>query len=235
MWAVGAGCAWLILERASAVRPLRTGLHHTTASLVTESDILQKVLGTMRPDHLETCMPFTPFHLGAGVAAKALAPRLISLQVFALTQVAMDIEPGVRMAMGAGDLHGWTHTLAGAAPMALVSVIAWKILEGRRIWRWTFEPVSTTMLWTTACVGSWSHVLMDALIHQDMATTRALLGLGDMTLFSHEFIEASCLIAAAAGIALLALRQGARGCAEFVRGIVKNLSQPPGCFGRSRH
>jgi len=93
-----------------------------------------------------------------GVAAKALAPKLISLQVFALTQVAMDIEPGVRMAMDSDVLHGWSHTLAGAIPVALASAVAWKILERRRIWRWTFDPITPAMLWSTCFVGTWSHV-----------------------------------------------------------------------------
>ncbi len=177
-------------------------------------------------------MPFTPFHLGVGIAAKAVAPRLISFQVFALTQVAMDIEPGLRMAQGNEVLHGWTHTLVGAVPVAVASAMVWKMLEGRRIWRWTFEPIDASMLWTTAFVGTWSHVLLDALIHRDMASTRSILALEGATPFTHEATEFMCLLMATAGVALLALRYGPSGCMDSCRRMLTNLSQRPGWFRR---
>jgi hypothetical protein len=46
-------------------------------------------------------MPVTPFHLGPGLAAKAVLGRHMSLTVFGLGQVAMDLEPGLRMLRGA--------------------------------------------------------------------------------------------------------------------------------------
>lgn len=154
-------------------------------------------------------MPFTPFHMGVGMAAKAVAPRLISLQVFGLGQVLMDIEPGVRMVMGDDVLHGWNHTLWGSVPVALATVITWKLLEGRRVWRWTIDPLSSSTLWATALFAVWSHVLLDVLIHHDMGVTRALIpGLGE-TYFSHEVIERACMTAAGAGLIFLGIRMGA--------------------------
>jgi membrane-bound metal-dependent hydrolase YbcI (DUF457 family) len=187
----------------------------------------------MKFGHTEQCMPFTPFHLGVGVAAKSLAPRLISLQVFALSQVAMDIEPGVLMARGADELHGWTHTLPGAVPVALACVIVWKILEGRRIWRWTFEPIRAAMLWTTVFVGVWSHVALDSLIHRDMASTRHLLALDGYGLLPHESVELACLAMAAIGGAVVAIRLGAQGVSDSFRALIRNLQQSPGKFERA--
>ena len=42
-------------------------------------------------------MPFTPFHMGAGLALKAVAGRHFSVLTFGIAQVAMDIEPLVGM------------------------------------------------------------------------------------------------------------------------------------------
>jgi len=177
-------------------------------------------------------MPFTPFHLGVGLAAKALAPRLISVQVFALSQLAMDIEPGVLMARGADDLHGWTHTLSGSVPVAVASAVVWKVLEGRRIWRWTFQPIRASMLWVTVFVGVWSHVLLDALIHRDMVSTRVLLALDGRALISHEAVEIACLAMAAIGGAVLAFKLGGQGTSDCLRALIRNLQQSPGAFER---
>jgi len=178
-------------------------------------------------------VPFTPFHIGVGIGAKAIAPRLISIQVFALTQVAMDVEPGVRMARGYDDLHGWTHTFLGSLPVALACVFAWKMLEGRRIWRWTFEPIKTSMLWLTAFVGTLSHVLLDSLIHRDMASTRTVLGLEGSALLPHETVQLACLMVASGGAALLAVRFGLHGCTDGLRSLLTNLRHRPGWFGRA--
>lgn len=178
-------------------------------------------------------MPFTPFHMGIGVAAKAIAPRLVSIQVFGLTQIAMDIEPGIGMATGNEALHGWTHTLWGAVPVALGCVVTWKLLERRRIWRWTFEPLQATTLWLSAFLGAWTHVLLDVLIHLDMGATRALIpGLGETT-FSHETIELACLVAAAIGAVVLWARWGNAESLAAVRSIKTNLQAPVRWFAKS--
>lgn len=172
--------------------------------------------------------------MGVGVAAKALAPRLVSLQAFALTQVAMDLEPAVGMAMGSEVLHGWTHTLWGAVPVALASILVWKLLERRRIWRWTIEPLQTPTLWVTAFLGVWSHVLLDVLIHRDMLETRSLLpGLGD-TIYSHEAVERACLVAAAAGLVVLWARWGNAASLAVAKSIKANLQAPARWFTKSR-
>ena len=66
-------------------------------------------------------MPFTPFHMGAGLALKAMAGRHFSVLTFGMAQVAMDIEPLVGMLRGAALLHGPTHTYLGAVPIALAT------------------------------------------------------------------------------------------------------------------
>ena len=46
-----------------------------------------------------------------------------SLISFGVAQVLMDIEPGVRMIVGRGDLHGWSHTLVGAIPIGALATM----------------------------------------------------------------------------------------------------------------
>ncbi|MDR0275331.1 MAG: hypothetical protein LBI48_08355 [Burkholderiaceae bacterium] len=50
-------------------------------------------------------MPFTPLHMGPGLAVKALLGRRFSLTVFGFSQIAMDIEPLARMIRGDTLLH----------------------------------------------------------------------------------------------------------------------------------
>ncbi len=67
-------------------------------------------------------MPFTHFHMGPGIAATAAAGRHFSLMVFGFSQVAIDIEPLVRIIRGDAVLHGFTHTYFGATLIAITSV-----------------------------------------------------------------------------------------------------------------
>ena len=105
-------------------------------------------------------MPFTPFHAGLGIAAKALAPATVSLQAFTLTQITMDIEPGVQMLRGAEPLHGWTHTFPGALVVGVGTFALWRLVQGRRIYRWTVPQISSASLAISVLLGAWSHVAL---------------------------------------------------------------------------
>lgn len=172
-------------------------------------------------------MPFTPFHMGVGLAAKAIAPRLVSLQMFGLAQIAMDIEPAIGMVSGSGVLHGWTHTMWGAVPVALACVLTWRFIEGRRIWRWTFEKLSAGTIWATSFLGVWSHVLLDALVHRDMGSTRSLLPSHGEVLYSHDVVEMACLLAASFGLLTLGIRLGVK---APLSAIWANLRAPVAWF-----
>jgi hypothetical protein len=126
-------------------------------------------------------MPVTPFHMGPGLAIKAVLGRHLSLMVFGFSQVAMDVEPLVRIMRGDAVLHGFTHTYAGATLIALGSVVI-----GRRVcqflldhWRpdprsrWLDSlrdprPISRIAAIAGGFVGAYSHVLFDSMMHADM-------------------------------------------------------------------
>ncbi|MGF1528856.1 MAG: hypothetical protein ACFCBW_19005 [Candidatus Competibacterales bacterium] len=125
-------------------------------------------------------MPFTPLHLGPGLCGKFLAGRHLSLALFAGTQVAMDLEVGVRLLLGSGQLHGFTNTLPGATVVVLVSVplgkplveklVGWwnrRLSPGQRPWLALFETLTWPSAWLGGIAGVYSHWFLDALMHRD--------------------------------------------------------------------
>lgn len=128
-------------------------------------------------------MPFTFFHFGAGALAKSIVPRHFSFTAFAVSNVIIDVEPLVRM-LGILDdtiLHGPTHTFHGAV---VIAALTWPAI---RLWDRTaaalhltsLRPsvVPTSMILTSALVGTVSHVLLDAHMHADMASVRESLAI----------------------------------------------------------
>ena len=79
-------------------------------------------------------MPFTPFHMGFALVAKATVSRYFSIPVFALTQVIIDAEVLVGLAF-VGDLsnHAVLHNFAAAALVALLAVLLRRpVIQTRR-------------------------------------------------------------------------------------------------------
>ena len=118
-------------------------------------------------------MPFTPYHVGPGIAAKAILQDHFSLVIFSATQVVMDLQPLVVMLTGRGEVHGATHTLLGAAVLGVASALAFRYPT-----QWflnLFLPrnrLKVSISWRTAFLsalaGTFSHALIDALIYPDV-------------------------------------------------------------------
>ena len=68
-------------------------------------------------------MPFTPIHLGPGLAFKALGGRHFSFMVFGGAQVLMDLEPLIGILQDRDVLHGVTHTWLGALVIGSVAAV----------------------------------------------------------------------------------------------------------------
>jgi membrane-bound metal-dependent hydrolase YbcI (DUF457 family) len=126
-------------------------------------------------------MPLTPFHMGPGLAVKVVCGRYFSLMVFGFSQVAIDIEPLVRIIRGDAVLHGFTHTYLGATLVALVSVLVGRPVCQSLLNYWTPDPHSPFLNWLRgpnpiswpaaiagAFVGTYSHVFLDSIMHSDM-------------------------------------------------------------------
>ena len=148
-------------------------------------------------------MPFTPFHMGPGLRVKGLARRRFSLVVFGVSQVAMDVEPLVRILRRDEVVHGLTHTFAGATLLGIAAAVIGRpvaaLLLGAQAGRPTW-PVA----FASALVGTISHVALDGLMHRDMrplvpwSDRNPLLGLvpvGDL--------HAACVLSGVLGAAVL--------------------------------
>ncbi len=118
-------------------------------------------------------MPFTPFHMGPGIFIKAILQSSFSLMVFGWTQVVMDIQPLFVMLSGNGHIHGFTHTYVGASLIAIFSAISGKYLSefGLKLLE-VPVPNSGKIFWwvsfLSAFIGSFSHVLLDSIMHSDV-------------------------------------------------------------------
>ncbi len=172
-------------------------------------------------------MPLTPFHMGPGVAIKVVAGRYYSLMVFGFSQVAMDIEPVVRIIRGDAVLHGFTHTYLGATLIGLVSAVVGRPICQLFLNYWTPDPYSPFMNWLRgskliswpaaiagAFVGTYSHVFLDSIMHSD---TQPLAPLSEVNGLLHAIsiggLHLLCVLCGVSGallmFAMFFLRRGA--------------------------
>ena len=119
-------------------------------------------------------MPFTPIHMGPGILIKAFLQGGFSLMVFGWTQIVMDIQPLIVLISGVGHLHGFTHTFIGAVLIAIVAALSGKYLSefGLTLLRISNidRPIVITwrVVFISAFIGSFSHVLLDSIMHADV-------------------------------------------------------------------
>lgn len=116
-------------------------------------------------------MPFTPFHLGPGALFKAIGGRHFSFMVFGGSQVMMDIEPLVGIIRGSVVLHGYTHTLGGALAIGALAGLIGRPISAfvLRLLNIPHYDLSWRAAFLGAFAGTFSHVLLDAFMHPDMA------------------------------------------------------------------
>src|SRR3990172_8347560 len=113
-------------------------------------------------------MPFTPFHMGPGLAVKAVCVRHFSLILFGFSQIAIDIEPLVHIIHGDNVLHGFTHTHVGATLVALVALFVGHPLCQFLLNYWTPNPESGFLYWLRgARVISWPAPIARAFLGTD--------------------------------------------------------------------
>jgi membrane-bound metal-dependent hydrolase YbcI (DUF457 family) len=119
-------------------------------------------------------MPFTPIHMGPGILLKAILQSSFSLMVFGWAQIVMDIQPLIVMITGEGHLHGFTHTYVGAVLIAIFAALSGKYLSelGLKLIGISkkVNPISIAwwVVFLSAFIGSFSHVLLDSIMHSDV-------------------------------------------------------------------
>jgi len=159
-------------------------------------------------------MPFTPFHMGIGIFTKAFLQGSFSLMVFGWAQIVMDIQPLIVLLSGEGHLHGFSHTYIGATLLAIFSAISGKYLSefGLLIIGISKKSNPIKIAWwvvfLSAFIGTFSHVLLDSLMHADiepffpLSRDNALLGL-----LTTQQIHKICLYSGLVGAGLYYLIQ----------------------------
>lgn len=172
-------------------------------------------------------MPFTPLHMGPGLALKAAGRQHFSVLVFGIAQVAMDIEPLVGILSDSAVLHGWSHSYLGATAIGLLVLLIapplcrpllrrWnrELREGGLEWLCSPEKIGWGAAASGAFGGTYSHVFLDSFMHADMApffpwsAANGLLGY-----FSIDALHFFCVAAGLFGIAawfIAGLRQKRR-------------------------
>ncbi len=94
--------------------------------------------------------------------------------VFGWTQIIMDLQPLFVMLSGEGHLHGFSHTYIGATLLAIFSALTGKYLSefGLKLLSISDNnhPIKITWRVTllSAFIGSYSHVLLDSIMHSDV-------------------------------------------------------------------
>lgn len=169
-------------------------------------------------------MPFTPLHLGPGLLLKSLGGRRLSLGAFAASQVAIDIEPLLRILRGDAVLHGWTHSYAGALliAMLLLPVLGalwplWRRLLLRHVPLALADEDTPPMTapWLALLLGvisgALSHVALDGIMHADLRPFWPWsLAQPGYAAISIDRLHVGCVLAGLAGATLIGLRAGWR-------------------------
>jgi len=151
-------------------------------------------------------MPFTPLHMGPGIAIKAVLHRRLSLMVFGWSQIVIDIQPLVVMLAGKGKLHGFSHTYLGATLIALFCAFTGKYFGkiGLKVIREPqYLPISWSVSFLSAFIGTYSHIVLDSIMHADITPfapfnrDNALLGI-----ISIDELHVFCVACGVVGAAL---------------------------------
>ena len=150
-------------------------------------------------------MPFTPFHMGPGLLVKAGLQGAFSLMVFGWSQILIDLQPLYVLYTGQGELHGFSHTYLGAILIAPVAAVSGKYLGEFALTRMrlgSFNPIRWPVAIFSAFAGTLSHVLIDSILHADMAplapwSTHSAL----WRIVNSETLHLLCLVSAIIGAA----------------------------------
>jgi hypothetical protein len=126
-------------------------------------------------------MPFTPFHLGAGLGAKGAAAPAFSWTAFCAAQVVIDCESLYHIVRRDYPVHRFFHSfvgagLAGTAASAGIFLLlhlvgrTGSLLEDER---WRRIPafrgeVAPLGVWSGGVLGGLSHTVLDGMMHRDV-------------------------------------------------------------------
>lgn len=129
--------------------------------------------------------------------------------VFGGSQILMDIEPLIGILQNKAILHGYTHTLLGALVIGTIAGIVGKPISSYvlRLLAITHPPFMWAASFAGAYIGTFSHVLLDAIMHFDMSPWWPIApGNQLLTFISIDQLHITCLIAGIVGGIVLAVQ-----------------------------
>lgn len=157
-------------------------------------------------------MPFTPFHFGPGALIHAASPARISFLAFCAANVLIDIEPLIYMLTDNPPLHRFFHTFIGAALVAGSTVFLFALIKRLDARNWLpnyldWKGVGTLPCVIGAALGTGTHILLDCILHADIRPFAPFSDVNPLLrVISLPQLEAGCLMAGAAGGAILGFR-----------------------------
>ena len=155
-------------------------------------------------------MPLTPLHLGPALLLAYPLVRRLDVPTLLLASVAVDVRVWL-VILGPldGRVHGPLHTVLGATAFAVALAGVVYALRPRLPTpeRWGLAPRRNGRRAVAgALVGAYSHVLLDAVVHEDMrpfypVESNPLLGVAAETA-----VDAICVATGVVGVALWVTR-----------------------------
>ena len=186
-------------------------------------------------------MPFTPIHMGPGMAVKAAMPRHFSIIVFGLTQITIDVEVLRYLMRGEYPLHRFWHTYLGATIVAVGIAILGKPVSQWIKWMWNrvapkcgdidlsvVVPTTWTASLSGAFIGAYSHILLDSFYHADIKPLHPFSGINHLRGFISPYtVDVACIAAGIIGLIWFFTRQARMKKANKVpEDIVANAPNP---------
>lgn len=126
-------------------------------------------------------MPITPFHFGPGLLLKSFGGKGLSWLTFALGNLLLDIEPVAWFLLTGEPVHRHAHTYLGALLIGILAATAGRPLcehwqgfwnrqlsPGQRRWLGVNEGIPVGAAWLGALLGTFSHVVLDSVMHADI-------------------------------------------------------------------
>jgi hypothetical protein len=131
----------------------------------------------------------------------------------------IDLEPIALFFLTGEPAHPWLHTLPGAIAVATLAAIAgprpcrwflawWnrQLDSGQVKWLAVHTAISGPTAWTSALLGTISHILLDAFMHLDVRPFWPFVSVNPLqALIGIEQLQWACIAAGVLGIGILAI------------------------------
>lgn len=168
-------------------------------------------------------MPITPFHFGPGALLHTVVPERISFLAFCSANVLIDLEPLYYMVTGQYPLHRFFHTYVGATIIMVATTAIFLALfqlsskvKLFNIFNW--QSLATSQIWLGAAAGSYSHIVLDSVMHPDIAPLSPFSEANNLFLIIPlRELHLFCVFSAFLGLSILGVRYFVRKRSRAIR------------------